>query len=176
MDTGRTRRTAWGALTLAVVVLQGCYTYVPIERPEVGTDVRVLVPVRSSVGSANGTTDMVPFEGTVVSYGDSLLLQTRMTLLGTGHREMVTMDTIRTDVTDLRNLEERVLSKGRTAAFTAAVVGGAVLGVMAISGLAGSDGGEKPDDGSQAAVRPDGFRPPGWRLFGVRIPIPWPSG
>lgn len=163
-------------VALGAATLSGCYTYVPVERPAVGAPVRVKVPVRSTVGASGGQSEMVSFEGTVVSFGDTLLLGTRATQVVGAHRDFVTVDTIRVRTDQLEDLEERVLSKGRTAAFTAGIVAGGLLLATVIDGWAGGDEGDRPGDTPNPETFRISTRPRGWRLFGVRIPIPWPSG
>lgn len=171
---GRIRRCA---AVLGMAVLAGCYTYVPVEQPAPGTDVRVKMPVTSSVGSSSREPEMMAFDGTLVSLGDTLRLQVRTREALGGHREFTTTDTLRVLRSQFEDLEERVLSTTRTAAFTAAVIGGGALLVMAVNGLAGREGDDKPGDvdNPQGAEVPD--RPvSGWKLFNIRIPLPWPSG
>lgn len=161
---------------LGAATLSGCYAYVPVARPAVGAPVRVKVPVRSTVGASDGQSEMVSFEGTVVSFGDTLLLGTRTSQVVGAHRDFVIADTIRVATDQLEDLEERVLSKGRSAALTAGIVAGGILLATVIDGWAGGDEGDRPGDTPNPETSRISNRPRGWRLFGFRIPVPWPSG
>lgn len=162
------------ALLTAALVMAGCYTYVPMEQARVGASVRVGVPVTSSVGSAAQESRAVFYEGVLVGVGETLLLETRTRQTVGTHGEFVSSDTIRVRQSAASALEERVLSKGRTALFTAGLVGGAALAFVAVDALAGGDEGGKPGDGgpSQGSVI---VRPPstGWQVFSYRIPFGW---
>jgi hypothetical protein len=162
------------ALLTAALVMAGCYTYVPMDQARVGVSVRVGVPVTSSVGSSAQESRAVMYEGLLVGVGDTLLLETRMRQTVGTHGEFVSSDTIRVRRTMASSLEERVLSKGRTALLTAGLVGGAALAFVAVDGWAGGGEGDKPDDGgpSQGSLI---VRPPstGWQIFSYRIPFGW---
>lgn len=168
-----TCRTA--VLAAAVLALAGCYTYQPLAQPRTGVEVRVDVPVTSSVGSTARDPQMMSFEGLLVGMGDTLLLQTRSRQPMGTHGEFSVVDTIRVQSSAYANLEERVLSTPRTIAFTAAVVGAGALLVAAIDGWAGSEENGKGDGGNPNAsvVSP---RRGGWKLFDIRIPFGFPSG
>lgn len=167
-------RGARATLLSAALVMAGCYTYVPMDQARVGASVRVGVPVTSSVGSAAQESRAVMYEGVLVGIGETLLLETRTRQTVGAHGEFVTSDTIRVRQAVASALEERVLSKGRTALFTAGLVGGAALAFVAVDSWAGGGEGDKPGDGgpSQGSliVRPP---PTGWQVFSYRIPFGW---
>lgn len=171
-DRGLRARIVLAAL--AALVTAGCYTYVPVEQVRLGATVRVGVPVTSSVGSSEQESRLATYEGVLVGVGDTLLLATRTRQTVGTHGEFVSADTIRVRRAVAAALEERVLSKGRTVLFTAALVGGAAAAFMAVDGWAGGGDGDKPGNGgtTQGSVI---SRPPstGWQVFGYRIPFGW---
>lgn len=167
-------RGARGTLLTAALVMAGCYTYVPMEQARVGAAVRVGVPVTSSVGSSAQESRAVTYEGVLVGVGETLLLETRLRQTMGTHGEFVSSDTIRVRQAVASSLEERVLSKGRTALFTAGLVGGAAFAFVAVDALAGGDEGGKPGGGpslGSVIVRPPST---GWQIFSHRIPFGWP--
>lgn len=166
------------ALLVAAVGAGGCYTYVPMEHARVGAPVRMDVSVSSSVGGSARQPELVTFEGTIVGFGDTLFLETRDRQPVGAHGQFTMTDTIRIGSSAFSSLEERVLSKPRTALLTVALIGGAALAFTAIKSAAGGgDGGDKPGNGTgtqgSVIVQPG---PAGWRLFGIRIPLSWPPG
>lgn len=158
---------------LAAFVLSGCYNYVPVERPAPGTEVRAQVPMRSTVEGSRRAPELVPFEGRVVSFGDTLRLETR-TEQRVGTRSFVAVDTIRIDAESLAAMEERVFSRGRTAVFTVALAGGVALATWGIASVTGGDEGGKPGNGGTASDRPVIFQVQrhGLRIFGIALPFP----
>lgn len=134
------------ALALAGVLAAGCYTYVPVARPAPGTSVRIHVPVRSSADRPGRGVRPVSLEGRVVALSDTLVLETKSRREVGAFRQVVELDTLRVALGELSGIEERVLSKPRTYAFTAAVVGGATLLAVKALEVAGGGGGEGPGD------------------------------
>ena len=122
-------------------VLSGCYTYVPVQSPPPGTEVRVRIPVQSPVEGSNVVSDMLAVEGAVVSAGDTLVLATESTQTFGNFREVRTLDTLRVSRTRLASLEQKTFSRGRTIGFSALVLAGTAALVLAVAGtVGGSDG------------------------------------
>ena len=132
---------ARAAATLVVMAgLTGCYSYRAIERPARGTAVRIHVPVRAAVETMDRG-ETISFEGTVLQFGDSLLLETKSARVGGQFSpETFALDTLRVDPTTLAGIEERVYSRGKTYAFTGLVTAGAAgLVVAAVNAAGGGD-------------------------------------
>lgn len=147
-------RTAFVRATALVgaFVLSGCYTYVPISSAPSGTDVRAHLPVETRTAGGAVTRETIPVEGTVVSFGDSLVLATRATTRVGNFREVVQEDTLRLAVTELSGVEMKEFSRGKTLGFTAIVVGGVALLITGIAAAAGgSDGDGGPGSGGNGA-------------------------
>lgn len=156
---------------LGAFILCGCYNYVPVERPAPGAEVRAQVPTRSGVEGSSQAPGLVSFEGWVVSFGDTLRLETRNEQR-MGTRSFVAVDTIRIGAESLAAVEERVFSRSRTAVFTVALAGGVALATWGIASVTGSDGGDKPGNGENTADPPAIFQlhRHGLRIFGIPIP------
>lgn len=139
------RRMRGAALVLLLIALTGCYSYQPTEAPAPGTTVRVKVPIRSNVVRSGGEPQTAAFEGTLLALGDTVLLETKARREYGAFREVLLFDTLRVARADVTALEERLLSKPRTYAFTAALtLTATVLGIAAINAATGSEGGGKP--------------------------------
>lgn len=149
------RRALWlSSLAAVLAVGSACYSYEPVETPAPGTPVRIQVPVNSPVVRPNQAPETMFFEGTLVSLGDTLLLATRSRREVGAFREILEFDTLRVAQSRVSLLEERLLSKPKTYAFTAVVTGGVVaLGIAALNTLTGQKGGEpQPDDPRGALI------------------------
>ena len=137
---------------LGATVLSGCYTYVPIERPSPGTEVRVHVPVTSAVARPGMEEDGFTLEGRVLAMGDSLvLLSETNTQLG-AYRELTRVDTLRMDPTKLSGIDERVFSQGRTLALSAGLAAAAVGGFFAFSSFGGGGAGDGPNGNGEPSA------------------------
>jgi hypothetical protein len=80
----------------------------------------------------------------VLSFGDSLLLETKSRREFGAFREVYELDTLRVAPGTLAGMDERYLSKPKTYAFTAVVTAGAAgLAVLAVK-AAGGEGGDGP--------------------------------
>ena len=141
---------------VAAFALSGCYTYVPVQAPAPGTEVRVRIPVQSPVEGSNVVADMMSVEGEVVSAGDTLVLATENTQTFGNFREVRTQDTLRVSRTRLASLEEKTFSRGRTIGFSALVVAGTVALVLGVAGAVGGGdddgGGGGPGNGASITV------------------------
>lgn len=136
---------------VGAVVMSGCYTYIPVENPAPRTPVRITVPLNSAVSNPNRAPDSYTLEGTVVSVGDSLTLETQTTAQMGQFRQVSRMDTVRVARRNLLALDERVYSQSRTiglgvviVAGTAALVGGIYSATVGSGGDDGNGGGPPP--------------------------------
>ena len=130
---------------VSVLVLSGCYSYVPIQTATPGTSVRVHVPVTSAVDDRSRAPETVSLEGEVISAGDTLVLVSeRKRELSTG-RVLSSVDTVRVARGGLAGLDQRVYSKAKTYGLTALIVAGAAgLTAAAISAAGGQGGDDGP--------------------------------
>lgn len=131
----------------AAILSSACYSYAPVERPAPGSTVRIHVPVRSAVAGRNVQEESVSFEGTVLSFGDSLYLQTTSRREYGAFREVFEFDTLHVDPRNLMGMEERYLSKPKTYGFVALVTAGAAGLVVAAVNAAGGSGGDGNGNG-----------------------------
>lgn len=152
MPTSRTIGTL--ACVLGAAIMSGCYTYVPVERPAPGSVVRIDIPVRSAVtGTRRDEEDIESLEGTVLTAGDSLVLQMESTRDIGNFREIHSVDTVRVAVADLAGVSTRTFSSGKTIGLTAVIVGGVVaLAVAALDVGGGSQGGGPPGPGTGSSI------------------------
>ena len=128
-------------MAAALVVGSSCYSYQPIEDPGPGTVIRIHVPAASPVIRPNQAPPSVSFEGTVVSLGDTMLLEVTSRREVGAFREILELDTLRVAESRISLLEERLFSKPKTYAFTAAItLGSAWLGIKALNTLTGQTG------------------------------------
>ncbi|MGD8319497.1 MAG: hypothetical protein PVJ02_03560 [Gemmatimonadota bacterium] len=141
-----------GAITaVGAALLSGCYSYVPVQRPQPGTTVRIHVPARQAdIGrSRNAEPETLDFEGRVVSFGDTLLLETESRREFGPFHEVFQYDTLRVAPQNLAGIEERYLSKPKTYGFAALVTVGAVgLAIAALKVATGSGGSGSPGGGN----------------------------
>lgn len=129
---------------IGAIVMSGCYTYVPVENPAPRTPVRVTVPVNNSVSGVNRAPQNYTLEGTVVSLGDSLTLETETTADMGQFRQVTRVDTVRVARQNLLALDERVYSQSRTIGLSAVIVAGTaalVAGIYSATVGFGGDGG-----------------------------------
>ena len=71
----RARRLA--VLALVALSASACHSYRSVERPMVGSIVRVHVPIDNALRSANEAPETATIEGQVVASGDTLALATQ---------------------------------------------------------------------------------------------------
>jgi len=143
---------------LGAFVLSGCYTYLPVTAAPRGTEVRAHLPVETRVAGGATATETIPVEGTVVEFGDSLVLETTARTRVGNFREVTEVDTLRVATAELAGVEVKEFSRNRTLGFTALVVGGTALVIMAITAAAGgSDDGPPGGGGVGVSVTPSGI-------------------
>ena len=143
-----------GSLAAVLVLGSACYSYRPIENPAPGTEIRIQVPASSPVIRPNQAPPLVPFEGRLVSLSDTMLLEVKTRREMGAFREILELDTLRVARSRITLLEERLFSKPKTYAFTAALTTGAVmLGIAAMNTLTGQAG---DPDGPSDGTNPEG--------------------
>ena len=142
LKTGRT--AMFVALGLIAMATSACYRYVPVESPAPGIEVRVRVPVRTTVGGGATVTETAALDGHIVEWGDTLLLETTSRQQIGNFREVVLVDTVRLDMSQLESVERRELSTRRTVIATGATLGALGLILLATETLTGGSPG---DDG-----------------------------
>lgn len=155
---------------LLAFVAAGCYSYVPIESPQRGMDVRAQLETEAAVRRSAGLDDPITsYEGTVVAVDSTeLALDVLIARSVSAFEDVEIRDTVRLARTDIRTLQEHRLSPVRSVLVTiaaGAVVVGIVMGIEAISGGTGPEDGEGP---------PPTFRIPFLDLsrFGISPAIP----
>lgn len=154
----RARRCLRGAATaLGALLLSGCHTYLPVQTPTPGTTARVHVPVRSALADPNAPPRTAFVEGTVLSVGDTIVLEVRTRRYYGALQELVQENVYRVDRDEIIAVELREVSMGRSVALGVAILGG--IGVLALAALGErfGMGGRKPsDNGGQSFTA--GFR------------------
>lgn len=144
-------------LAAALLLGSACYAYHPVDAPAPGTVVRVGVPVASPISRPNQAPETVRFEGRLLSLDDTIAVETRSRREMGAFREIFELDTLRVARGNITLMEERLLSKSRTYAFTAVVTAGAaLLGIAAMNTLTGQEGGQGngDDPGAQLSLNP----------------------
>lgn len=132
-------------LAAVLLLASACYTYRPVEHPAPGTPVRVGVPLASPLTRPNQAPETVTFEGRLLSLADTVMVETRSRREMGAFREIFELDTLRVATSNITLMEERLLSKPRTYAFTAVVTAGAaLLGIAAMNTLTGESGDPNP--------------------------------
>lgn len=142
-----------------------CYVYTPVRDPAPGTIVRAEVPVRSAA-QGRGPQGSAVLEGTVVTSGDSIRIETRNRQQAGFMQEMLLVDTVRVAFDELIRLDERAFSPGRTALLTAGIIAGTALVAMGITSVVGGDDGGEPGGGD-----PTQRVGPGPDVLRIRIPV-----
>lgn len=131
------------------MVAAGCYSYVPIESPQRGMEVRAQLETEAAVRRSTGLDEPITrYDGTVVEVDSAgLALDVLIARSVSTFEDVEIRDTIRLARTDVRDIQERRLSPVRSVLVTVAagaVAVGIVMGIEAISGGTGPDDGEGP--------------------------------
>lgn len=130
-------------------MMSGCYTYVPVERPTLGTTVRIEVPVRSAVTGMRDPSEVASMEGTLVSAGDSLVVEISSLKTIGNFREIRSLDTLRIARSDAQRVSVRNFSKPKTLGLAAVITAGTTALAIAAIGLGGGSAGtDGPPGGS----------------------------
>ena len=140
-------------------VLSGCYNYLPVESPTVGSVARLRVPVVSAVADPTAPPETATVEGTVLEAGDTVVVEVTTRREIGAFREYVQENTYRIAHEELVSVEERHFSSGRSIGLGAVLA--LAAGAFALAALTGDSGGTgppSPDDGTTSG-------------FTIRIPI-----
>ena len=141
------------ATALLIGLISGaCHTYIPVERPAPGANVRVAVPVSSALDNGNAAPQTASIEGTVVASGDTLVLAVTNRQEYGAFREVVMYDTLRLGQDQYVSLDQAEFSTGRTVLLTTVLVVGATLG--AIAAFNQGSGGDTPINGGPPPPAP----------------------
>lgn len=137
------------AAVVGAAMMSGCYNYVPVERPTPGSTVRIEVPVRSAVTGSREPSEVAAMDGTLVSAGDSLVLEISSLKTIGNFREIRSLDTLRLARSDISTIRLREFSKPKTVGLAVIVAGGVTALTIAALGLSGgSSGNNGPPGGS----------------------------
>lgn len=145
-------RAALNATVLSLLFTTGCYMYVPVgnDRPEVGSQIRTVL-------STEGTVEMIP------RFGPGVVSLSGVLVSGTGEEIPLAVQRVTTadrgDMpwgesvvvlprTQIAAVEERRLSRARTALFVAGVAGVVLLADRSLlgGGITGPGDGRGPRD------------------------------
>lgn len=146
MKTG----TGWRRIVLlsvGVVWLAGCHTYMTVDEPTPGTTVRVSVPVSSALNARNSSPQTAAVEGRLVSAGDTLVLAVENRQSYGAYREVVLFDTLRLASTQASAVEVREFSTGRTIVLGTAIAAVATGAAAMAFGWGGSSEENPPEGG-----------------------------
>ena len=141
------RRSLGAATVLALGGLAGCYNYVPVTSPTPGTTVRVHVPVHSAIPGQADIPSSVSVEGRLLRAGDTLEVETESTREAGTFRQLMLLDTLRIARSDAQEVDLKQFSNGRTAVFTAAILGAAVGVGLAVANIKSGSQGSGPGTG-----------------------------
>ena len=126
--------------------LSGCHTYLPVESPAPGSVARVHVPVRSAVSNPNAPPPTVSIEGTVLSAGDTIVLEVTTRQHFGALQQLVQENVYRVARDEVVAIELREFSRRRSTVLGGALLAGVVgLALLAFGGEFG-EGGEVPDN------------------------------
>lgn len=142
---------AWRSLRGAAAVcgallLSGCHTYLPVESPAPGSVARLHVPVRSAVSNPNAPAPTVSVEGTVLSAGDTIVLEVQSRQYFGALQEVVQENVYRVGRDEVVAIELREFSGRRSVVLGVGILGG--IGLLALAAFGGEfgQGGGGPDD------------------------------
>lgn len=128
---------------LGAALMAGCHNYLPVERPAIGSTVRVRVPVTSAIADRNTPEGAsASIEGQVVSAGDSIVLAVLRRMEYGAYREIVRHDTISIAMADAMTVEEREYSRDKSLTLGLAIAAMAAGFAAAAFGAGGSQQGE----------------------------------
>lgn len=146
------RRLRGAVAAAGALLLCGCHSYLPVESPAPGVVARLHVPVSSAVSNPNAPPPTVSVEGTVLSTGDTIVLQVRTRQHFGALQELVQENVYRVARDEVVAIELREFSGRRSAVLGGALLVGAVgLAVLAFGGEFGQ-GGEDPDNNGGRSI------------------------
>ena len=134
------------AAVFGALALSGCHTYLPIESPAPGSVARVHVPVQSAVSNPNAPPPTVSVEGTVLSAGDTIVLEVQSRQYFGALQEVVQENVYRVARDEVVTIELREFSTRRSVVLGGAVLVGVVGLALAAFGGEFGQGGNGPDE------------------------------
>lgn len=133
-------------LGLVLFGLSACHTYRPVDRPVIGSTVRVHVPIDNALRSANQAPETATVEGRVVATGDTLALATQRRQEYGAYREVIQYDTLHVGMDRPTLLEVREFSSQKSVLLGVVIAAGATVAAVAAFN-SGRDGGEGESPG-----------------------------
>ena len=145
-----------------------CYTYVPVESPTRGMEVRARLTQEAAVRYSQGLDEpILRFDGVVVgAAADSVALDVLIARSSSAFQDVTIRDTISLKRSDLQTIMLRKLSPARSAIFGVGLVVGGVAVVLGIDQVVGGTGGEDTDPGVPTLREPFFLRIPFSKLIG----------
>lgn len=135
-----------GMAVFGALLLSGCHTYLPVQSPTPGAVARVHVPVRSAVTNPNAPAPTASVEGTVLSVGDTIVLEVRTRQHFGALQEVVQENVYRVGLDEVVSIEVRELSGRKSVLLGVGILGGISLLALAAFGGEFGQGGEGPDN------------------------------
>ena len=134
------------AAVFGALLLSGCHTYLPVESPAPGSVARLHVPVRSAVANPNAPAPTVSVEGTVLSTGDTIVLEVQSRRYFGALQEVVQENVYRVGRDEVVAIELREFSRGKSVLLGVGILSG--IGLLALAAFGGEfgQGGEGPDN------------------------------
>ena len=123
----------------AGLLLGGCHTYRAVDTPQLGSTVRVRVPVTSALDDPNAAPASVAIEGEVLQVGDTLVLATRTRQEFGAFREVILLDTLRLGPGQTSSIELKEFSGTRSVLLGVGLAAGAAG--LALATFSGGGGG-----------------------------------
>jgi hypothetical protein len=159
-------RSQWLLLLCGALAAPGCYRYTPVATPTRGMEVRAQLETEAAVRRSEGLDEpIVRYDGVVVDVTpDTFAIDVLVARSTSAFQDIEIRDTVRLRTTDVRSLQQRRISPGRTALFSVGAVAAAFAVVSAIDAVVGGTG-EDDDDGPPQALRVPLLRWTGARLL-----------
>jgi hypothetical protein len=124
----------------------GCYSYLPVQTPQPGMDVRARLTTEAAVRRSQGLDDaIVRLDGTIVeATGSSVSLDVLVARTSSAFQNVVIRDTVKLEAAEIQSLLVRKFSPAQTAIVSVGLVAAAYGAVLSIDRLVGGTG---DDDG-----------------------------
>ncbi|MGH7466607.1 MAG: hypothetical protein ACRENP_01340 [Longimicrobiales bacterium] len=150
-------------VSMCAAVSTACYSYVPVQSPRPGMDVRARLTTEAAVRRSQGLDDpIVRLDGRIVeSTASSLSLDVLVARSSSAFQDIVIRDTVRLEIAEIQSIMASKVSPWRTALFTlgaAAAAFGVVKGIDQIVGGTGEEDGGGDPAFTVPIVRWIGFR------------------
>jgi hypothetical protein len=161
-------------LPLVMLLGTGCYRYVPVDRPQLGSDVRARLTTDAAVRRSAGLDEPMLFvSGTVVRVSpESMTVNVLLMRDPSVFRDIEIRDTVNVALDEVQFLAERQISTGRSLLFAGALGAGAYLLVRGIGAIVGGNEGEDEGKPNVVVVPATHATVPRYRPI-LRFSIPW---